>query len=256
MPQPVRIPALLLTLAIVCSLLECAALAPPKTQMRSMLVPIPEELGEGYSLQEDGTLVYQRTGMKVTVKAVTDEELNAMYPRHSQSGSASTNPYTYGDWVDPTLGYTPNRFTVFAVTVHNYTLPKINLDPAEALLISDRGHHLRAYLVEAGEGQRDHPNFEDYYRERMGRTGVEENRFAERMGLVRQTLYVNGKAFKGDVKEGFLAFDPLDPLVKKVQLVLKNFVLAYDANDWPAETVDLTFPFARHVEETTKEKEQ
>ena len=255
MPRTCRIGVLLVTLASVSALFGCAAIAPPRAQVQSLLTPIPEELGEGYSLEEDGTMVYQQPGMKVTVKAVTDEELNAMYPRHSQNGKASTNPYTYGDWKDPELGYTPNRFTVFTVTVHNYTMPKINLNPAEVALTSDRGHQLKAFLTEAGESQ-DNPNFEDYYRERMGRTGVEENRFLERMGLVRQTLYVDGKAFKGDVKEGFLAFEPLDPLVKKVRLELRNFVLAYDANDWPADTADLIFPFTRQVEKTTTEKEQ
>jgi hypothetical protein len=250
-----RVGTLLLGLTAVC-MLGCAAIAPPSSQVQSLLIPIPEELGEGYSLEEGGTMVYQQPGMKVTVKAVTDEELNAMYPQHSENGKASTNPYTYGNWVDPDLGYTPNRFTVFTVTVHNYTLPKINLDPAQARLTTDRGGQLLAYLTGAGEGLEDHLNFEDYYRSRMGHTGVEENRFAERMGLVRQTLYVDGKAFKGDVKEGFLAFDPLDPRVKKVRLELRNFVLAYDANNWPAETIDLIFPFTRQIDKTTKEKEQ
>jgi hypothetical protein len=254
MDRTCRTVAFLSILTAAAVLLGCAAMAPPRTQVSSLLVPIPEELSEGYSLEEDGTMIYQQAGMKVIVRAVNDDELNAMYPQHSQNGSASTNPYTYGDWVDPEVGYTPGRFTVFAVTVHNYTLPKINLNPSEVVLSTDRGHQLKAYLTEARDGQ-DSPNFEDYYRERMGRTGVEENRFLERMGLVRQTLYVDGKAFKGDVKEGFLAFDPLDPRIKKARLELRNFVMAYDANDWPAETVDLIFPFNRQIEETTEEKE-
>jgi len=254
MDRTCRTGILLVTLASISTLLGCASIAPPRIQVRSLLVPIAEELGDGYSLEQDGTMIYQRSGMKVAVRAVSDDELNAMYPQHSSNGGASTNPYTYGNWVDPEMGYTPARFTVFTVTVHNYTLPKINLDPGEVVLTTDRGHQLKAYLTGAGDGQ-DHPNFEDYYRERMGRTGVEENRFLERMGLVRQTLYVDGKAFKGDVKEGFLAFDPLDPRIMKVRLELRNFVMAYDANDWPAETVDLIFPFTREIEETTEGKE-
>jgi hypothetical protein len=254
MSYPRRIGGLAVTLCVTLSLLGCAAIAPPRVQVRSQLTPLPEELGEGHTLEEDGTMVYKQQGMKVTVNFITDEELNAMYPEHSDKGTASTNPYTFGNWVDPELGYTPNRFTVFKVTVHNYALPKINLNPIEARLISDRGDQLKAYLREAGESE-DNPSFEDYYRERMGRTGVEEYRYVERMGMVRQTLYVDGKAFKGDVKEGFLVFDPLDPRVKKVQLVLKNFVLAYDANNWPAELVDLTFPFQRTIVEHTEQKE-
>jgi hypothetical protein len=249
-----RIVGFWLALIVVCSLLGCASIAPPRVQVRSLLTPLPEQMSGEYTLEEDGVMVFKRQGMKVTVRSITDEELNAMYPEHSQNGTASTNPYTYADWVDPELGYTPNRFTVFRVTVHNYALPKINLNPIEAVLVSDRGDQLKAYLREAGESENS-PSMEDYYRERMGRTGVEEYRFVERMGMVRQTLYVNGKAFKGDVKEGFLVFDPLDPRVKKVDLVLKNFVLAYDANDWPAEQVDLTFPFERTIVENTEIKE-
>jgi hypothetical protein len=248
MQHAYRSTGLTASLCLTLVLLGCAAMAPHRTQMNSLLTPVTAELGEGYSVEEDGTMVYKRPGMKVSVKPVTDEELNAMYPEHSQKGSASTNPYTYGDWVDPDLDYTPNRFTVFTVKVYNYTLPKINLTPAQAVLVSDRGDRLPAYVREAVDSQ-DNPSFEEYYRQRMGRNGVEENRYIQRIGLVRQTLYVDGKAFKGDNKEGFLAFDPLDPRVKEVRLVLRNFVLAYDANDWPAETVDLTFPFERIIEE-------
>ena len=99
-----------------------------------------------------------------------------------------------------------------------------------------------------------HLSFEDYYRALMGQSGVEENRFAERMGLIRQSLYIDGKVFKGDMKEGFIAFDPLDPRVKRAQLILKDFVLHYDANDWPDQLIDLTFPYDRQVQEETEEK--
>ncbi len=247
--HPRRISRTLLILCPMLMLISCAGLAPPKVQVHSLLAPISDELEEGYTIEEPGTVVYQRQGMKVTVQFVSDEELNAAFPQHSDKGEASTNPYTYGNWVDSDLGYTPNRFTVFKVTVHNYTLPKINLNPSQALLLSDRGDQFHAYVGEAKEiGSL---SFEDYYRERMGSSGVEQARYDERMGLVRQTLYVDGKVFKGDMKEGFLAFDPLNPKVKKVQLILKDFVLRYDANDWPTELIDLTFPFDRHIEKET-----
>jgi len=241
---------LMVILALACFLLGCAGIAPPKVAVHTQLNPIPEELGPDYSLEENGTVVYEHPGMKVTVKYLIDDELNAAFPEHSNKGQASTNPYTYGNWVDPELGYTPNRFTVFKVTVHNYTLPKINLNPSEALLISDRGHRLNSYVREAKEI--GHLNFEEYYLARKGGSGVEENRYLERMGLVRQTLYVAGKIFKGDMKEGFLVFDPLDTRIQKAQLVLKDFVLQYDASDWPSELVDLVFPFDRRIERETE----
>ena len=247
MSSPRRTDRLILCLYLALVLTGCAGLAPPRVQVRSLLIPIPDKLAEGYAQEEDGTLIYQRQGMKLTVKFVSDQELNAAFPEHSNKGEASTNPYTYGNWIDPNLGYIPNRFTVFKVTVHNYTMPKINLNPANALLTSDRGDRLYAYVREAKEI--GHLSFEDYYQERLGSSGVEQSRFDERMGLVRQTLYVDGKVFKGDMKEGFLAFAPLDPRVKEVQLTLKDFVLRYDANDWPSELIDLTFSFERRIEE-------
>jgi len=252
MLQPRRIGTLLLALALSCSLIGCAGIAPPKVEVHTRLIPISEKLGADYSLEDDGTVIYERPGMKVAVAYLTDEELNAAFPEHSRNGQASTNPYTYGNWIDPELGYTPNRFTVFKVTVHNYTLPKINLTPSEALLISNRGHHLNSYVREAKET--GHLNFEEYYLARKGGSGVEENRYLERMGLIRQTLYIDGIVFKGDMKEGFLVFDPLDSNIKQAELVLKDFVLAYDASGWPSKLVDLTFPFDLKIErETGKE---
>ncbi|MFC1682603.1 hypothetical protein ACFL0G_00125 [Candidatus Zixiibacteriota bacterium] len=246
-----RFICLMTSLGLALILLNCAALSPSKTQVSSMLTPIPAELGEGYAVEEDGTVVYEHSGCKVTVQALADESLNAMFPEESGRGEASTNPYTYGNWVDPDRGYTPTRFTVFKVTVHNYTLPKINLNPSTALLVSDRGDRFNAYVRESKEiGVL---SFEDYYRERMGSSGRENSRFQERMGIIRQTMYVDGKAFKGDMKEGFLVFDPLDPKVKKAQLVIENFVLRFDANDWPSEVVDLTFQFDRQIESKTEE---
>ena len=76
---------------------------------------------------------------------MTDQELNQLYASNSNKGQFSTNPYTYGDWLDISLGYTPPRFIVFRVDLYNYTLPKIELVPDKAVCIVDQKQKLFPY---------------------------------------------------------------------------------------------------------------
>jgi hypothetical protein len=206
--------------------------------VRASLVPTQDER---YTIEEDGFVAYDLGGLKISVKAMDDEGLNKLFPEISYKKEASTNPYTYGDLRDPELGYTPNRFTVFIVKVNNRTFPKVNLDPRKALLTSNRGDQLESYGRDAKD-EAAH-NFEDYYLRIRGASGVDKARFEERMGIVRQTLFTDGQIFKGDSKEGMLVFDPLHPAVKTLELTLVDFVLEYDANNWPSKTQDFVFKF-------------
>ena len=242
---------LLAFLFISIVLIHCAALAPPKIQLQTTMQPLVPEGDENFSVQEDGELVYTEKGMKIVVKPMNDEKLNKMFPGISYKREASTNPYTYGNWIEPELGYTPNRFTVFVVKVFNYTKPKVNLDPRIAILKTDRGDLLHSYVrdqkedadreIRSVEDVGHALNFESYYMQARGSSGVERQRFENRMGLVRQTLYVDGPVFKGDKKDGMLVFEPLDPGVKQIDLVLKDFVFEYDANNWPSVKKDIVF---------------
>jgi len=248
-------PVIILFLSVI--LFQCASLIPPSIKMESTLTPIVDETKTNLKMEEDGSLAYIADGMKIVVKPMTDEKLNKMFPDISNRKEASTNPYTYGNWVDMELGYTPNRFTVFVVKVFNYALPKINLDPLKAELTSSRGDKLLPYAREKKDSPGSDLNFESYYTKIKGASGVERNRFEERMGMVRKTLYTEGQVFKGDKRDGFVVFEPLDPSIKDVTLTLKEFVLQYDANNWPQKTINIVFPFKREwkaVPETKKEK--
>lgn len=240
---PLRIIRQILILCLAFATVGCAGQVSSRGSAGSRLIPTPSKLDQDYSLKEDNTVVYRGRRIQVTVKFLADEDLKALFPQQPTEVEASINPYTYGNWLDPHLGVTPSRFTVCKVTVHNQARPKINLNPAQVLLITDRGDSLHAYLAEATEI--DRLSFEDYYLERMGPGQEEGARYDKRMDRVRQTLYLNGPVSEGEVKEGLLAFDPLDPRVKRVQLILKDFVLRYDAEDWPVESIDLRFPFER-----------
>jgi len=235
--------------------MHCASMGPAKVQLQTTFEAMIPEGSESFSMDEEGALVYEEKGMKIVVKPMTDEKLNNMFPDASNKREASTNPFTYGNWIDPELGYTPIRFTVFVVKVFNYTKPKINLNPRVAVLKTGRGDALNSYVRDQKEdADRElrsvedvgHAlNFESYYVKARGSSGVDRERFEKRMGSVRQTLCVDGPVFKGDKKEGLLVFDPLDPGVRDVDLVLKDFILEYDANNWPAVKKDIVFSFGR-----------
>ena len=233
---------------------SCGSLIPPSVKLESIITPVVTEVDGKYKMEDDGSISYNLEGLKISVKPMTDEKLNAMFPDNSFLKEASTNPYSYGNWVDPELGYTPNRFTVFLVKVFNYAQPKVNLDPARAVLTTDRGGRLLPYARDQKDSPGSERNFESYYERIKGSSGVERNRFEERLGIVRQTLFTDGQIFKGDKKDGFIVFDPLDETVKEMMLEINDFVLKYDSNNWPQEKINLSFSFKRELKKIVEEK--
>lgn len=200
-----------------------------------------------YIISEDKRMVsYDRKDFKVEIKYLSDYQLNTFeFPEQSQNGYYSTNPYTYGNWVDPVLGYVPNRFTVFKVTIYNYTASKINFDPENALLESERGDKFNCYGRE--EKSSKYQSLEAYYKKRKGTSGVDDDVFESRMGIIRRTVHYLGKpVFRNDVRDGLIVFDPLSADAGKVKLTLKDFILGYDENNQPSEFTTLSFYFDRN----------
>lgn len=224
---------------------------PPLYDYDVKLIPVSGE-GEGgrVIIEEDSSITYNREGLRINIRYMSDKELNARYPENSNQGEFSTNPFTYGNWVDPELGYTPNRFTVFLVSVHNPVLPKVELDPAKAVLWTDRGERLKYYGISREESEN---NFEEYYIYLRGPGGNERYRFEERMGIVKEELYrKDRKIFKGQDYHGYIVFAPLHDEVKEVELRIEDFVIRFDEFDLPIETIDLKFKFKRVVHKSLK----
>ncbi|CUS85917.1 hypothetical protein JGI16_10876, partial [Candidatus Kryptonium thompsonii] len=198
-----------------------------------------------YIGKDSMTIVFDKGTFKVEIKYMSDYQLNNFeFPEESKGGIYSTNPYTYGDWVDPELGYTPNRFTVFKVSIYNYAAPKINFDPENAILLSDRGDRFIAYGLEAKTSK--FHSLEEYYRARKGSTGIDEDVFEARMGIARRTMLTYGRPlYKGDSREGLVVFDPLSEGVERIKVVLKNFIVGYDENNVPSDFIDINFYFKR-----------
>lgn len=235
-------------------------LYPPEIRYNSYLVPNTTVKDPAISIDQDtpDMVVYDIGGSSVTVRNMQEAELNALFPDESKNGQYSTNPYTYGNWVDPNLGYTPNRFTVFNVSIVNRVFPKMWLDPTEAILITDTGEILHSYTVSIAASKYG-KSFENYYRSILGQSGNDYYRYEMRLGMVRGKNYgLEEYIFRGDQYAGIIAFDTLRPEVKKVKLVFKKVVYRFDAFNRPSDFVDVSFNFDRKIDkvEITHEMRQ
>lgn len=191
------------------------------------------------------SIVFDRKTFKVEVKYLPDYQLNSFeFPDDSKDGEFSANPFTFANWVDPQVGYTPNRFSVFKVSIFNYASSKLNFDPELSFLVTDRGDILPGFGREEKSSRNE--SVEAYYRKRKGSSGVEDEIFERRMGIVRQTmLYLGRPIFQGDSREGLTVYDPAHESVAKVKLVMNNFITGYDENNEPSEFTNLQFYFRR-----------
>ena len=228
-------------------LVGCTLLYPPRYERVSLLMPSPD-MGPDYTLGEDGTVAYTMEGLRVEVRYMTDRALNARWPQESSQGPHSYNAYTYGDYVDPQTGYVRNRFTVFAVSVYNLDFPKVELQPLQSRLTTNRRREeLTPYGILTGSAAH---SFESYYRARKGVTGNEDYRFDMRLGQVRTSNYgVGEKIYKGENYSGFIVFEPLADEVEAVRLHIRDFILKFNAFDQPLQTFDLDFRFVRQIEQ-------
>lgn len=205
---------------------------------------INRKADSAYSVSLDGkAIVYNAKLWKVEIRYMSDYQLNNFeFPDDSKSGELSGNPYTYANWIDPKLGYTPKRFTVFKVSIFNYAGSKLNFDPELASLETDRGDNFVAYAREAKNAK--NLSIEDYYKKRKGASGIADDVYEARLGNSRRTMLYFGKpVYKGDSREGLIVFDPTVDAVKKIKLTFKRFITAYDENNDPVDFTDLNFFF-------------
>jgi hypothetical protein len=238
---------------LVCMVLPvlagCSLIFPHKIERVVSLTP-NEGLGEQYRIGEDGSISYLLEGLRIEVKFMADQDLNDLFPYESNLGEYSINPYTYGNYIDPGVGYVQNRFTGFQVSVHNSTFAKVELDPLKAVLTTDRQGELHnSYSVSKAPRRK---SFEEYYRSLRGPSGNDYYRYKMRMGIVRSNNYgIDEKIFRGETYEGLIVFDPLEDDVKKVRLQLVDFVLKFNVFEQPLETTDITLEFDRHIDKKT-----
>jgi hypothetical protein len=183
--------------------------------------------------------MYTHERLEISLKPVSDDELNRQFAAQSQGGAESTNPYTYGDWKPLGETWTPQRFTIFLLKVKNYAYPKVSLDPENLEIISENGrryHPLtRTTLIE-------------YYRAlALSYSGNTYERFTEREGTLNTTMFSDRMIFSGQEHEGYTVFPKLHDDVKQFSVHLKEIALRFDYRNLPTETINLAFRFHRDV---------
>lgn len=202
------------------------------------LQPAAEQPEQG-AAAKDGALVAQRGGLQVTLRPMTDEELNRQFYDSSHGGVESTNPYTFGDtefWGDHRGR---SRFTVFRLVVHNEGYPKVVVDPARIVLRTPGGREYWSLSFD---------QLDAYYRAyATGYRGNEYARYQARRDLLRRTLSTNEEVFSGEEADGYVVFPLLQPGVSKVEAQVHDVVLRFDYRNEPVEAADLVFRFSRDV---------
>ena len=203
--------------------------------------PIRPEDQQGMSITvyDDGSVTYAHERLEISLRPVSDKELNRQFVAQSQGGAESTNPYTYGDWKPMGDTWTPERFTVFLLKVKNYAYPKVSLDPENVEVVSENGRRYqpltRKTLVE-------------YYRAlALSYSGNTYARFSEREGILNTTLFNSSMIFSGQEQEGYVVFSRLHDDVKQFSVHLRKIALRFDYRNVPKEAIDLTFRFHRDI---------
>ncbi len=203
------------------------------------LTPATEQRA-GMLVADDGTVTYVYERFEVSLRPMADEELNREFAPYSRSGRHSLNPYTYGNWSPRAENHPLPRFTVFRLSVKNYTYPKVQLRPNEMCISSQNGRILFPLTFEF---------LKEYYAPyNVGWMGVGTKEYKERTDLLKRTLFPEHEfIFSGQERMGYVVFSSLPDDVVEIQALVNDLAVRFDAWDKPVETIDLNYRFGREV---------
>ena len=212
------------------------------------LKPVSEaEQGQNKTVADDGTVAYKQARLEISLRPMTDEELNRQFSAYSSEGADSRNPYTFGNSTYFRTGETPQRFTVFRAFVSNYEYPKVYLDPTQVYITTSNGRKYYALTRE---------QISIYYRRYVqggtggnapGVSGNAHSVWKERDGIMRRSMYVDEQVFSAQESEGFLVFEPLAPDVDELTVHIPDVIVRYDYKGDPLERVDVEMSFERKI---------
>ena len=212
------------------------------------LKPMSEaEQGANKTVADDGTVSFRQARLEISVRPMTDEELNRQFSAYSNEGPDSRNPYTFGNSTYFRTGDTPQRFTVFRMYVSNYEYPKVYLDPKKVYITTSNGRKYYALRQE---------QLSIYYRRYVGSgtggdaPGTPGNAryvWQERTGILSRTMFRDEEVFSAQVNEGYLIFKPLAPDVEELTVHIPDVVVRFDFKGDPLEDVDIEMYFEREI---------
>jgi predicted small lipoprotein YifL len=202
------------------------------------LRPTPDQAAR-MSVNDDGSVTYTQDRLELILQPMTDAQLNRQFAAESAQGAGSTNPYTFGNWEPMGSDYTPQRFTVFLLTVRNYQFPKVLLDPVKARMETANNRQYQAM---------SYAQLDEYFRAYwQGRTGQGRERFESRTDLLRRTLFPRDLVFSGQETHGYIVFPALHDDVTQIKVSIPDIVVRFDYAGQPMESIDIDFAFAREV---------
>jgi len=194
---------------------------------------------ESVQISDDGTITFIRERLEVSLRPVSDEELNRQFPAYSKGGVKSVNPYTFGNWQDRDFKETPPRFSVFRLRVKNYTYPKIWLDSSKMRILAGNGRIYSTLTL---------PQLLGYYRTyAIGYSGNAYDAYEQRTDILKRTLFPNDILFTGQEQEGFVVFPKLHSDVDRITVQIRDLVLRFDVRDEPVERIGIEYVFERDI---------
>ena len=212
------------------------------------LKPMSEaEQGANKTVADDGTVSFRQARLEISVRPMTDEELNRQFSAYSNEGPDSRNPYTFGNSTYFRTGDTPQRFTVFRMYVSNYEYPKVYLDPKKVYITTSNGRKYYALRQE---------QLYIYYRRYVGSgtggdapgtPGNARSVWKERTGILSRTMFRDEEVFSAQTNEGYLIFKPLAPDVEELTVHIPDVVVRFDFKGDPLEDVDVEMYFEREI---------
>jgi hypothetical protein len=194
---------------------------------------------------DDGTVAFYQNRLEVSVRPMSDEELNRQFASaSSNSGGPAeelpSNPYTYGNWKDPRPGHVPKRFSIFKVNVKNYEYPKVKFDPLQVVVRSSNG---RSYYP---WGSYDVEEY--FHRFPLAYSGLGYTRLNERRDIFNRAKYPDDEfCFSGQEVGGYIAFPKIHDDVEEVVVEIHGLGIRYNFRNEPVETIDLSFRFKRNI---------
>ena len=205
------------------------------------------EQGANKTVADDGTVSYIQARFEISLRPMTDAELNRQFSAYSNEGPNSQNPYTFGNSTYFRTGDTPQRFTVFRMYVSNYEYPKVYLDPKRVYITTPNGRKYYALRFE---------QLSTYYRRYVG-SGVGGNEpgmpgnamftWKERESILRRTMFPDEEVFSAQENEGYIVFKPLAPDVEELTVHISDVVVRFDYKGDPIEDVDVEMHFEREI---------
>lgn len=206
------------------------------------LAPLAEEAQTRAAVEvaDDGKVTYNIERLRVSLRPMTDSELDRQFPPHADGSQLSNNPYTYGAWVPEGQTRTPAKFTVFLLQVENYEFPKVLVNPLHATMTSQNGRTYESYSFAVLK--------ELYYPYNRAYAGNPGAQFREWMGRLRNSMYPAAEeVFAGQSVEGYIVFPRLHDDVIQVAVEVNGVALRFDYKNEPSHTADLVYNFQRQV---------